>query len=119
MEVSLFQGRDEWQQMIRLLSKEEIDLVSLSTYDFREKAFGTDQNMSQLTREATDLPLMICGKIHDRKSAEEALQDADIALSAKSFLLNPDWVEGVRLGKELPLYQSADADVAYTDKVLL
>jgi 2,4-dienoyl-CoA reductase-like NADH-dependent reductase (Old Yellow Enzyme family) len=119
MEVSLFEGRDEWQEMIRLLSKEQIDVISLSTYNFREKAFGTDQNMSQLTREATDLPLMICGQIHDRKSAEEALQDADIALSAKSFLLNPDWVEGVRLGKELPLYKSEEANVAYTDKPLL
>jgi 2,4-dienoyl-CoA reductase-like NADH-dependent reductase (Old Yellow Enzyme family) len=119
MEVSLLEGRDEWQEMIRLLSKEEIDLISLSTYDFREKAFGTDQNMSRLTREATDLPIMICGKIHDRKSTEEALQHADIALSAKSFLLNPDWVEGVRVGKELPLYKSEEADVAYTDKPLL
>jgi len=119
MKVSLFENSDEWQQMIRLLSKEEIDLISVSTYNFREKAFGTDQNMSRLTREATDLPIMICGQIHDRKTAEEALQDADIVLSAKSFLLNPDWVEDVRLSKELPLYPSADADVAYTDQPLL
>jgi 2,4-dienoyl-CoA reductase-like NADH-dependent reductase (Old Yellow Enzyme family) len=119
MDVSLFNNREEWQQMIRLLSREQIDAISLSTYDFREKAFGTDKNMSQLTREATDLPVMICGKIHDRKSVEEALQDADIALSGKSILLNPDWVEDVRAGKDLSLYKSENADVAYTAEPLL
>ena len=35
------------------------------------------------------------------------------------FLLNPDWVADVRKGKELPLYTSAEADVAYTDTPLL
>jgi 2,4-dienoyl-CoA reductase-like NADH-dependent reductase (Old Yellow Enzyme family) len=119
MDVSLFNNREEWQQMIRLLSREQIDAISLSTYDFREKALGTDKNMSQLTREVADLPLMICGKIHDRKSTEEALQDADIALSGKSILLNPDWVEDVRAGKDLPPHKSEDADVAYTSEPLL
>lgn len=118
MEVSLFESREEWQQMIRLLSKEAIDIISVSTYNFNEKAFGTDRNMAQLTREVTDLPLMICGQIHDRQSAEYALADADFALSAKSFLLNPNFVEDVRAGVDLPLYQSSDADVAYTDKPL-
>ncbi len=118
MAVSLFNSSDEWQEMIRLLSNEKIDMISVSTYDFQEKMFGTDLNMSQLTRLATDLPLMICGQIHDRQSAEEALRDADIALSAKSFLLNPNWVEDVRVGKELPLHQSAEANVAYTDEQL-
>jgi len=117
-EVSLFANRAEWQQMIRLLAAEPIDIISVSTYDFREKAFGTDKNMAQLTREATDLPMMICGRIHDRPSAEEALRDADIVLSAKSFLLNPDWAEDVRAGKQLPLFTAEDADVAYTDKPL-
>lgn len=118
MEVSLFESREEWQQMIRLLSKEPIDIISLSTYNFSEKAFGSDRNMAQLTREVTDLPLMICGQIHDRRSAEEALVDADLVLSAKSFLLNPDFVEDVRAGRELPLYHASDADVAYTDNPL-
>jgi 2,4-dienoyl-CoA reductase-like NADH-dependent reductase (Old Yellow Enzyme family) len=45
-------------------------------------------------------------------------QKADIVLSAKSFLLNPDWVGDVRAGKELPLFKAEDADVAYTDKPL-
>ena len=118
MEVSLFESRDEWQQIIGLLSKEPIDMISVSTYNFREKVFGTDRTMAQLTREVTDLPLMICGQIHDRQSAQDALADADFALSAKSFLLNPHFAEDVRAGKELPLYQSSDADVAYTDKPL-
>ncbi len=118
MEVSLFKSREEWQQMIRLLSAEPIDAISLSTYDFTEKAFDTDRTMSRLTREMSDLPLMICGGIHDRSSAAAALQDADIALSAKSFLLNPNWVEDVRAGKVLPRHRSEDADVAYTDEPL-
>jgi 2,4-dienoyl-CoA reductase-like NADH-dependent reductase (Old Yellow Enzyme family) len=118
MEVSLFNSREEWREMIKLIANEEIDMISVSTYDFQEKVFDTDLNMSQLTRQATDLPLMICGQIHDRQSAGEALRDADIALSAKSFLLNPNWVEDVRAGKKLPRHQSAEADIAYTDKPL-
>jgi 2,4-dienoyl-CoA reductase-like NADH-dependent reductase (Old Yellow Enzyme family) len=118
MEVSLFNSREEWQEMIKLISNEEIDMISVSTYDFQAKVFDTDLNMSQLTRQATDLPLMICGQIHDRQSAGEALRDADIALSAKSFLLNPNWVEDVRADKKLPRHQSAEADIAYTDKPL-
>ena len=118
MEVSLFESAEEWQQMIGLLVQQPIDAISLSTYNFRDKAFRTDRNMAQLTREVTPLPLMICGQIYDRKSAEEALESADIALSSKSFLLNPNWVEDVRAGKELPLYKSEDANVAYTDEPL-
>ena len=118
MEVSLFKNRDEWQELIKLLSKEPIDAISLSTYRYKDKAFGTDRNMAQITREATNLPIMICGQIYDKKSAEDALTDADIVLSAKSLLLNPNWVEDVRSGKELPLYTSEEANIAYTDKPL-
>jgi 2,4-dienoyl-CoA reductase-like NADH-dependent reductase (Old Yellow Enzyme family) len=118
MEVSLFQNKDEWQALIRLLSQEPIDAISVSTYRYQDKAFETDRNMAQLTREVTDLPMMICGQIYDRASAEDALRDADMVLSAKSILLNPHWVEDVRAGKELPLYKSEEANVAYTDKPL-
>lgn len=118
MDVSLFQDKKEYQEVIRCLSKEPVDAISVSTYDFAEKAFGTDQNMAQLTREVSDLPIMICGKIHDRASADEALKDADIVLSGKSMLLNPDWVEDVRAGKTLPLYKSEEANVAYTTEPL-
>ncbi len=118
MEVSLFQDRSEWQQIIKMLSKEPIDAISVSTYDYSAKAFGTDQTMAQFTREATDLPIMICGKIYDRATAEDALKHADIILSAKSILLNPNWVEDIRRSKELPLYKSEDANVAYTDEPL-
>jgi 2,4-dienoyl-CoA reductase-like NADH-dependent reductase (Old Yellow Enzyme family) len=118
MEVSLFENKAEWQQMIRLLSDEPIDAISVSTYGYSDKAFGTDQNMAQLTREVTDLPIMICGKIYDRASAEDALAHADIVLSAKSILLNPNWVEDLRNGKELPLFESKEAGVAYTDTPL-
>jgi len=62
--------------------------------------------MAQLTRAATDLPIMICGRIYDRASAEDALEHADIVLSAKSILLNPNWVEDIRAGKELPNFDS-------------
>ena len=118
MEVSLFKNKDEWQELIKLLSKEPIDAISVSTFRYKNKAFGTDRNMAQITREVTDLPIMICGQIYDRTSAEDASTDADIVLSAKSMLLNPNWVEDVRSGKDLPLYKSEEADVAYTDKPL-
>ncbi len=118
MEISLFENKAEWQEIIRKLSEEPIDAISVSTYDYQEKVFGTDQNMSQITREVTDLPLMICGKIYDRASAEDALKDADIVLSGKSMLLNPNWVEDVRAGKDLPLHKSEDAMAAYGDNSL-
>ena len=118
MQVSLFESKAEWQQVIKLLSKEPIDAISVSTYDYSENGFGTTQNTAQITREVTDMPIMICGKIFDRASAEDALKDADIVLSAKSMLLNPNWVEDVRAGKSLPLYKSEEANVAYTDKAL-
>ena len=118
MEASLFKNKDEWQELIKLLSKEPIDAISVSTYRYKDKAFGTDWNMVQITREVTDLPIMICGQIYDRKSAEDALADADIVLSAKSILLNPNWVEDVRSRKDLPLYKSEEANVAYTDEPL-
>jgi len=118
MEVSLFEDKPEWQQIIKMLSKEPIDAISVSTYDYSAKAFGTDQTMARITREVTDLPLMICGKIYDRATAEDALEDADILLSAKSILLNSNWVDNIRRSKELPLYKSEDANVAYTDEPL-
>jgi len=118
MEVSLFEDKPEWQQIIKMLSKEPIDAISVSTYDYSAKAFGTDQTMARITRDATDLPLMICGQIYDRATAEDALKDADIILSAKSILLNPNWVDDIRRSKELPLYKSEDANVAYTDEPL-
>ncbi len=114
----IFDSKEEYQEIIRLLSKEPIDALSVSTYMFGDKAFDTDQNMAQITREATKLPVMICGGIHDRTSAEEALKDADIVLSAKSILLNPDWVEDVRAGKSLPLHKSEEANIAYSDTPL-
>jgi 2,4-dienoyl-CoA reductase-like NADH-dependent reductase (Old Yellow Enzyme family) len=114
MDVSLFRTQEEYQRIITLLSQEPIDAISVSTYDFQKEAFGTGNNLARLTREATSLPIMICGKIFDRASAEAALKDANIVLSAKSILLNPDWVEDVRQGKILRPYRSAEADIAYT-----
>lgn len=118
MEVSLFESKEEYQQLIRLLSREPIDALSVSTYDFSQKAFGTQQNMAQLTREATDLPIMICGRIYDRSTADKALEDADFILSAKSLLLNPNWVADLQDGKPMEPYSSEEANVAYTDTPL-
>jgi len=119
MEVSLFGNKAEYQRIIELLSKEPIDAISVSTYDYSESAFGTDQNMAQITREVTHLPIILCGKIYDRTSCEDALKDADIVLSAKSLLLNPDWVEDVKAGKKLPIHNSEEANVAYSEEPLL
>jgi len=118
MDVSLFADRAEYQTMIEQLSKEPLDAISVSTYRFSDEAFDSGKNMAALTREVTDLPLMICGQIHDRASAEEALQHADLVLSAKSILLNPNWVADVQDGKPLPLHSSEDANVAYTEEPL-
>jgi 2,4-dienoyl-CoA reductase-like NADH-dependent reductase (Old Yellow Enzyme family) len=118
MEVSLFESKEEYQKIIQLLSKEAIDAISVSTYRYSDKAFGSSTNMAQITREVTSLPIMICGGIYDRSSAEDALKDADIVLSAKSLLLNPDWVEDMRAGKSLPLYKAEDANIAYSDTPL-
>jgi 2,4-dienoyl-CoA reductase-like NADH-dependent reductase (Old Yellow Enzyme family) len=118
MEVSLYSSKEEYQQIINLLSREPIDAISVSTYDFSGKAFGTDQNMAQITRHATDLPIMICGRIYDRVRADQALEDADIILSAKSMLLNPDWVADLQAGKAMEEYASEEANIAYTDKPL-
>ena len=118
MEVSLFNSKDEYQEIIELLAKEPIDAISVSTCRYKDNAFGTDQNMAQITRKVTDLPLMICGQIYDSDSAEDALKHADIVLSAKSLLLNPDWIKDVRSKKQLPLYTSEEANIAYTDTPL-
>ena len=48
----------------------------------------------------------------------DSLQDADIALSGKSILLNPDWVEDVRQAKELLIFSSEEATIAYSDEPL-
>ncbi len=117
-QVSLFASAEEWQEVIGLLDREPLDALSVSTYDFRAEAFATGQTMAALTRRATRLPLLICGRIHDRASAEEALEDADIALSGKSILLNPDWVEQVRAGRPLPPRRAEEANVAYTAEPL-
>ena len=85
MEVSLFNTREEWQQIIALLDREPIDAISVSCYDFSADAFGTGQTMAALTREATSKPIMICGKIHDQASAEHALEHADIVLPLSAY----------------------------------
>jgi 2,4-dienoyl-CoA reductase-like NADH-dependent reductase (Old Yellow Enzyme family) len=117
-QVSLFENAAEWLEVVGWLDRQPLDALSVSTYDFRPPAFETDMTMAALTRQATKLPLLICGKIFDRASAETALNDADIALSAKSILLNPDWIDDVRAGKTLPLRRADEANIAYTDEPL-
>ena len=113
-EVSLFADAAQWREVIGLLDREPLDALSVSTYNFRPPAFETGLTMAALTRQATRLPIMICGRIHDRASAEEALKDADIVLSGKSLLLNPHWVDDVRAGRPLPLRRAEEANIAYT-----
>jgi 2,4-dienoyl-CoA reductase-like NADH-dependent reductase (Old Yellow Enzyme family) len=61
---------------------------------------------------------IICGGIYDRKTADDAITDADLVLSGKSLLLNPDWVADIRDNKFLKPRTGAEADVAYTDEPL-
>lgn len=118
MDVSLFKDKQEWQEMITLFANEPIDGISVSCYDAGETVFGTEQTMAEITREVTDLPLMVCGKIHDRESAQAGLAHADLVLSGKSMLLNPNWVEDVRAGKPMKVYGSDEAGIAYTETPL-
>lgn len=118
MQVSLFDSKEEWQNLIALLDREPIDAVSVSTYNYADPAFGTEKNMSQLTRDVTQKPILICGQIYDRQTADAALEDADIVLSGKSLLLNPDWVDDLRNNKPLSRVSSEDANIAYTEKPL-
>ena len=115
MDISLFKDKAEWQEIIKLFSQEPIDAISVSTYDYKKNAFNTDQTMAEITREVTKLPVMICGKIHNKTSAEDALKHADIALSGKTALLNPNWVEDFRAGKVMEPHKSEEANIAYTE----
>ena len=116
--TKLLRSATEWLEVIGRLDRETLDALSVSTYDFRQPAFETDLTMAALTRQATQLPLLICGRIFDRASAEAALENADIALSAKSILLNPDWVADVRAGRTLPVHRAEEANIAYTPEPL-
>ena len=118
MDVSLFADADEWRALIGLLDAEPLDAISVSTYDFQQPAWDSGRTMAALTREVTARPLFICGKIHDRASADAALAHADVVLSAKSMLLDPDFVAGLRSGAPLPLHTADEAGVAYTDERL-
>lgn len=118
IEVSLFADQAEYQKTMSFLNKEPLDAISVSTYDFKESAFGSGKTMAELSREVCDLPLMICGKIYDRVSAEEALKHADIVLSGKSTLLNPNWLDDVRKGTKLEPFTSDQSAVAYTEEPL-
>lgn len=116
--VSLFESKQQWQQMIGFLDAQPLDAISVSTMNYADKAFGTDKNMAQLTREVTDKPIFICGGVYDRKTADNAVKDADMVLSGKSLLLNPDWVANIRANKPLKQRTGKEADVAYTEKPL-
>ncbi len=118
MDVSLFKDSSEWETVVRLLSAEPLDALSVSTYDFQQPAFETSKTMSELSRETTALPLFICGKIYDSETAAQALRCADVALFGKSALLNPDLVQDLKIGKKLSAYASEDANIAYTETAL-
>jgi 2,4-dienoyl-CoA reductase-like NADH-dependent reductase (Old Yellow Enzyme family) len=113
LDVSLFGTQAEYQAVVRLLAQEPIDALSLSTYNFADKAFGTDQTMAQLTRAVCPLPLLLCGGIYDRATAESASDQADIVLSGKSLLLNPNWVADITARKPLTPYRGEQANIAY------
>jgi len=116
-EVSLFE-KAEWEETIRLLDREPLDAISVSTMDYSARAFDTGMNMAQLTREHTGKPVFICGRIFDRDTAEEAIDNADMVLSAKSLLLNPNWVQDIRDRKPLKTRTNKESNIAYTGEPL-
>lgn len=73
------------------------NIPALSTHRYGDAAFGTGRTMSQRTREATNLPRMICGNICGRDTAE----DADMVFGGKSPLLDSDRISDLRAGKPL------------------
>jgi 2,4-dienoyl-CoA reductase-like NADH-dependent reductase (Old Yellow Enzyme family) len=117
MKVPLF-DKDDWMSMIGWLDQEPVDAISVSTLNFSDSAFDTGKTMAELTRQKTAKPLMICGSIYDRKTADKALKHADIVLSGKSLLLNPNWVEDIRQDRQLKPRTPEEANVAYTDEPL-
>jgi 2,4-dienoyl-CoA reductase-like NADH-dependent reductase (Old Yellow Enzyme family) len=80
MKVPLF-DKDDWMSMIGWLDQEPVDAISVSALNFSDSAFDTGKTMAELTRQKTAKPLMICGSIYDRKTADKALKHADIVLS--------------------------------------
>ncbi|WP_291510742.1 NADH-dependent flavin oxidoreductase [Acidithiobacillus sp.] len=118
MEVSLFADAQEWKDLIAHIDALPIDAISVSTYRFSDEAFGSGMNMAQLTRSVSRKPILICGQIHDRDTAEAALVDADMVLSGKSLLLNPHWVADIQARKPLRAYRSEEANIAYTKEPL-
>ena len=116
-EVSQFE-KAEWEETIRLLDREPLDAISVSTMDYSARAFDTGMNMAQLTREHTGKPVFICGRIFDRDTAEEAIDNADMVLSAKSLLLNPNWVQDIRDRKPLKTRTNKESNIAYTGEPL-
>ena len=59
MKVPLFE-KDEWRAIIGYLDEEPVDVISVSTLNYSDSAFGTSRNMAQLTREETGKPLLKC-----------------------------------------------------------
>jgi len=57
MDISLFRRKKEYQEIIAQLSYEPLDAISVSSYDYQQSAFGTDQNMAKVTREKPQCPL--------------------------------------------------------------
>ncbi len=117
IKVPLF-DKDDWMSMIGRLDQEPVDAISVSTLNFSDSAFDTGKTMAELTRQQTAKPLMICGSIYHRKTADAALKHADIVLSGKSLLLNPNWVEDIRQDRQLNLRTPQEANLAYTDEPL-
>ena len=73
MVISLFDAKEECQVVVGLLSKEPINALSVSPYEYHQKAFGANKNMVQLTREVTELPMMCCAETYTITQAPRML----------------------------------------------
>ena len=118
MEVSLFGDSQEWQGLIRLLSAEPIDAISVSTYRYADKAFGTDKTMAGLTREddeAAAYDLRADPRPDGMRGRPEGCRHRPFG-QVDAF--EPELGGRREAGEKLPLHKSSEANVAYTETPL-
>lgn len=114
----LFSSAEELVACVRLLAAPPVDALSISCRAFDESVLATGKSLPRIVRDATVLPLIVCGGIYDRDTADRALYTADVALSGKSLLLNPSWLGDVKHRRIVRPFGREDTAVAYSGELL-